>query len=93
MVSGVFAETAMVVTLKVTEADPAGTVTLTGTKAAVPVVHSSTAMPPAGAAAVRVTVPVGEVPPLMLVGVTETEDRATLVAGVTVSDAVLLTPL
>jgi len=81
------------VIVKVPVVDPAGTVMLAGTKAIVPVVHSSIAMPPAGAAALRVTVPVEDVPVVTLVGLTATEERATLGDGVTVSAAVLLTLL
>jgi hypothetical protein len=79
--------------VKVAVLDPAATVTPAGTNATVPVVHSSTAIPPAGAAALRVTVPVEDAPVVTLVGLTETEERATLADGVTVSVAVLLTPL
>ena len=52
-----------------------------------------TEIPPVGAAPLKVTVPVGEVPPGTLVGFTESEERATVIAGVMVSAAVLLTPL
>ena len=83
----------IVCTVKVAVVDPAAIVTLAGTNAAAPVVHSSTAMPPAGAAALSVTVPVDDVPPATLVGLTETEERATLANGLTVSAAVLLTLL
>jgi hypothetical protein len=86
-------DTPMVVTVKVPMLDPAGTVRPMGTNAAVPVVQSSTAMPPAGAAVFRVTIPRTEVPPLILVGVTDTLETDTVVNGLTVRDAVLLTPL
>jgi hypothetical protein len=79
--------------VKVAVLDPAATVTLAGTKATVPVVHSSTDVPPAGAAAVSVTVPVDDVPVVTLAGLTETDERATVAAGVRVSAAVLLTLL
>lgn len=49
------------VMVKVAVVDPAATVTLTGTNATVPVVQRSTTVPPAGAAALRVTVPVSDV--------------------------------
>lgn len=79
--------------MKVAVVDPAATVTPDGTNAMVPVVHSSTWIPPAGAAALSVTVPVAEFPVVTLVGVTETEERATVARGVTVRAAVLLTLL
>ena len=73
--------------------DPAAIVTWSGTNATVPVVHSSTTMPPAGAAAFSVTVPVDDTPVVTLAGLTETEERATLADGAIVSAAVLLVPL
>jgi hypothetical protein len=61
------APTAFVVTGKVAEVEPAGTATLTGTvAAAVLLLDSVTVAPPAGAGAVRVTVPVEETPPVTL---------------------------
>jgi hypothetical protein len=83
----------VVVTLKVPVVDPAGIETDTGTNAGVPFVHSSTETPPASAGAARVTVPVGDVPPLTLVGLTETEERTTCPSGFILNVAVLLTPL
>jgi hypothetical protein len=82
-----------VLTVNVAVVDPTGIVTSTGTKATVPVVHSSTPIPPAGAAALMVTVPVVGVSDLTLAGLTETETRATAPDGLMVSVAVLLTPL
>jgi hypothetical protein len=79
--------------VKLAVLDPAATVTLDGTKATVPVVHSSTDVPPAGAATVSVTVPVDDAPVVTLAGLTETDERATVAAGVRVSAAVLLTLL
>lgn len=49
------------VMVKVAVLDPEATVTLAGTNATVPVVHSSTLIPPEGAALLSVTVPVSEV--------------------------------
>jgi hypothetical protein len=48
----------LVSTAKVPLVDPAAIVIPEGTNATVPLVHSSIAMPPAGAAVLRVTVPV-----------------------------------
>jgi hypothetical protein len=83
-------DTAIVVTLNVAVVEPAGTVTLAGTKAGEPFVHKSILMPPEGAGALSVTVPVADIPAVTLVGFTETSDRVALVAGVMVSEAVLL---
>ena len=56
--------------------------------------ESVTETPPAGAAALRVTVPVVEVPPVTVAGPSETDERAAAAAaGVTVSVVVLLTLL
>ena len=61
--------TLLVVTAKVALVDPAGTVTLAGTvAAAVLLLDNETVKPPDGAAEVRVTVPVAELPPTTVVG-------------------------
>ena len=78
--------------LKVAVVEPAAIVRLLGTYAAAPVVHRSTERPPAGAAAVSVTVPVASVPPATEVGLTVTADKETVVeVGVILSVAVWLT--
>ena len=70
-----FALTALVVTLKLALLVPADTVTLAGTPAtAVLLLESATTAPPAGAAEVRVAVPVAAVGPTTLVGFTDTAD-------------------
>ena len=72
---------------------PAATVTLAGTVAAALLVESVTPNPPAGAAAVSVTVPCAETPPVTLVGLTDTaESDAAAGGGVTVSVAVFVAP-
>ena len=63
------AETANVVTLKVAEVWPAGTLTMPGTCAAEELlVASVTEIPPAGEGALKKTVPVALVPPATLAG-------------------------
>jgi hypothetical protein len=70
--------TALLLTAKVALVAPAATVTLDGTLAAVVLLlESVTSAPPAGAAPVKVTVPVEEFPPVTLVGFSETEERVT----------------
>ena len=72
----VFALTALVVMLKLVLVAPAASVTLAGTPAAaVLLLVSVTTAPPVGAAVVKVTVPVEELPPTTLVGFTETADK------------------
>jgi hypothetical protein len=63
-------------------ADPAGTLTLAGTVTGSPADNDTTA-PPAGAAAVRVTVPVTRFPPTTLDVLNEIDESTT--AGMTVS--------
>ena len=63
-----------VVTVNVPVVEPAATVTLAGTVALV--LDRATTMPVDGAALVRVTVPVEELPPTTEVGLTLTAERA-----------------
>jgi hypothetical protein len=87
IVTAVEVVTLLVVTVKVLLVAPAGTVTLAGTDAALELSESETTAPPLGAAALNVTVPVEELPPLTLVGLTVTLESATLGAdGFTVID-------
>lgn len=90
-------KTALVVTVNVAAVAPAATVTLAGTRAAaVLLLESTTIAPPAGAAPLNVTVPVEDcTPPTTLVGFSVSEERvgAGGAAGVTVSEADLVTPL
>jgi hypothetical protein len=53
---------------------PAATVTLAGTLTTAELSDSVTIVPPAGAAALRVTVPLEELPPTTLVGFSDTAD-------------------
>ena len=55
---------------------PAGTMMLAGTVVELEVTDRETAAPPAGAAAFNVTVPVDELPPVTLVGLSESVDNA-----------------
>jgi hypothetical protein len=85
-----------VFTVKLMLVAPAGTVTLMGTWAApVLLLDSATTAPPAGAGALKVTVPVDDCnPPTTLVGfnVSEVSVGAGGGAGVTVSVALRLVP-
>lgn len=83
--------TAVVVTVKFAVEPPEVTSTLAGTVADELLLVKPIVIPPAGARALRVTVPVDGLPPATVVGFTVSEDNDS--AGVTVSCAVLLTPL
>ena len=85
------AGTAFVPTAKVAVVAPAATVTVAGTVAAFALLLASvTTRPPAGAAALSVTVPVVAAPPTTDAGLTATVLSAT--AGFTVRVAVFATP-
>jgi hypothetical protein len=95
MVTVVGAATVVVFTGNVALVAPAGTATLEGTLAAPLLLESATCAPPAGAGPLSVTVPVEDcTPPITLVGFSVSEERvgAGRGAGVTVSEADLLTP-
>jgi hypothetical protein len=83
----------VVVTVKVAVWLPAATVTEGGTMAAGELLDSATAAPPAGAADVRVTVPVEFAPPLTLAGLTENVESVPPPAVVIVSEAFFVVPL
>jgi hypothetical protein len=69
--------TLLVETVKVALLDPAGTVTLAGTvAAAVLLLDNETSRPPDGAAEVRVTVPVTGLPPVTVVALRASVERA-----------------
>jgi hypothetical protein len=88
--------TGRVVTVNVRLVDPAATVTLAGTvAAAVLLLASATTLPPDGAAADNRTVPVEDEPPVRLVGLSDTEDRAgpLVLPGMTVRPAVWPMPV
>jgi len=93
-VTGIDAATALVVTVKVALVAPAGTVTLEGTLATVVLLlESVTWAPPAGAGPLRVTMPVEDcTPPTTLAGFRASDERGGGGEGVTVREAVLLTP-
>jgi|SRR5690349_8281176 len=80
MVTEVDAATALVVTVNVVEVAPAGTTTLGGTCAvAESLLESATCAPPAGAAALKVTVPVeGCEPPSTVAGFNVNDERETV---------------
>jgi hypothetical protein len=80
------------VTEKMAEIAPCGTVTLEGTLAAVVLeLESETRTPPEPAAAVRLTVPVADLPLVIAVGLTVILLSAGT-GGLTVALAVMLTP-
>jgi hypothetical protein len=79
MVTGVLAATDDVVAANVALVEPAAMVTLAGTATPVLLLESATTAPPAGAAAVRVAVPVEPLPPTTVEGFTETADKAGVV--------------
>ena len=74
MVAEVEAVTEVVVTVKLALVAPASTVTLAGTVAAVELSESDTTTPPVGATALKVTVPVEELPPTTLVGLRDSAE-------------------
>ncbi len=94
MVTGVDVTTAVVFTGNVALVAPAAIVTVGGTLAAPLLLESATCAPPVGAGPLNVTVPVEEFPPTTLVGFSESEERVVGGggAGVTVSEAVVVTP-
>ena len=92
IVTVVFADTTLVFTVKVAPVAPAATVTLAGTAAAVELLESVTTEPPAGAAALNVTVPVEGLPPTTLVGLSDRADSVAAGAGVTVNVALRVVP-
>jgi len=89
MVAVVDSVTFTVLTVKVTEVRPAGMVTDFGRVAADWLLDRATTSPPVGAAPLRVTVPVEDLPPATLVGLNV---RDVSVGGLTVSDAVCELP-
>jgi hypothetical protein len=89
-VTDVEAVTVVVVTVKVAVVAPAGTVTLAGSDAAALLSDNVTTVPAEGAGPVKVTVPVEEVPPVTLEGLSVREVRA---ERSTVKVAVLVVPL
>jgi hypothetical protein len=76
IVTGVDVVTALVEIANVALVAPCATDTLAGTVAAVLLLESDTPNPPAGAAAVSVTVPCAPLPPTTLVGLTDTAESA-----------------
>jgi hypothetical protein len=81
-----------VATLKLAAVVPAATVTLVGTVAAALLLARVTAAPPAGAGAVKVTVPVEGLPPPTLAGLRETAESFAPDDGFTVTVALRVVP-
>ena len=93
IVAAVEAVTDVVGMVKLAVAEPPGTVTLAGTLVALELSESDTITPPLGAAALKVTVPVDELPPTRSVGFTDSaESVADGGGGFTVSIAERDTP-
>jgi len=93
MVTGVEAVTALVLTENVALVAPAATVTLDATVAEVLLLERFTMAPPAGAAPLRVTVPVEGDPPVTLLGLSVIEVSVGLdEEGITVREAIMVTP-
>ena len=88
MVAEVVVATGFVLSVKLALVAPAATVTLAGT-VATPVLlfDRLTTAPPVGAAALNVTLPVDEPPPVTLKGFRLSEVRVGRGAGVTASEA------
>src|SRR5690349_13534744 len=78
------ADTGLVAMVKLAPVDPAGMVTDGGTVAALPLVESATTAPPAGAAALSVTVPVTASPDVALALESVKPERLALAGGVVV---------
>ena len=77
MVAVVEEVTAVVVTAKVAAKLPAVTLTLAGTAAAELLLDNPINVPPAGAGPLKVTVPVDGLPPVTVVGFSDTDASAT----------------
>src|SRR2546427_513478 len=93
MVTGVDAVTELAVTVKLALLAPPGMVTLAATLATdVLLLERVTSAPPAGAAAAKVTVPVEELPPTTLVGLTVTALRTDAAGEFTVIGAKRIVP-
>ena len=93
MVTEVETRTVDVFTAKVALVAPAGMTTLEGTVATpVLLLERTTWAPPAGAGPLSVTVPVEELPPITVEGFSVSEERVGSDEGVTVSEAVCVTP-
>lgn len=89
----VFCFVAVVVMLKTCESASAGIKTVAGTFARIELLLVRfTTMPPAGAALVRVTVPVAAEPPTIVEGLSVNDDIAAGAGGLTVRVADLLAP-
>ena len=84
------AVTAVVVTVKEAVVLPAAIVTIAGTVAAVLLLDNEIETPPAGAAPLNVTVPVAELPPVTLAGLSDTDAGETPAGAVSDKVAVEL---
>jgi hypothetical protein len=93
MLTLVFCFVAVVAIVKTFDTAPAGIKTVAGTFARVELLLVRfTTMPPAGAALLRVTVPVAAEPPTIVEGLSVNDDNAAGTGGLTVRVADLLAP-
>jgi hypothetical protein len=83
IVAEVEMRTMEVFTVKVALVAPAGTITVEGTLAAPLLLESVTCAPPAGAGPLSVTVPVEDIPPITLAGLSVSEETVGRGGGVT----------
>jgi len=85
--------TVVVVTANVALVPPGATVTVDGTVADALSLDSETEMPPLGATLVKVTVPADELPPVTLIGLSDTDAGVTPCVAVRDKFAVEFAPI
>jgi hypothetical protein len=94
MLAVLMVDTTLVVTVNVADVLPVATVTLVGTVAAdVLLLERVTTAPPLGAALLRVTVPVDGLPPVTLLGFSDTDAAVAVIGAVTLRVALRVVPV